>query len=302
MTAKILDGKAVAQEMRAELAAEVAALKERGVIPGLGVLLVGDHPASRSYVTAKERACEDIGVYSSEVRLPASASRAEVLKVIAAFNEDARIHGILVQLPLPDHSMEQAAIETVDPVKDVDGFHPLNVGRMLLGLPAFWPCTPHGILCLLQRRGVTVAGAHVVVVGRSHIVGRPLANLLSLKSPLGNATVTLCHTSTRRLADFTRQADIVVAAAGHPLTVRADMIRAGAAVVDVGVNRVPDPDAPRGYRLVGDVDFEAIREKAGWITPVPGGVGPMTITMLLHNTVRAAKAQAGAAERGPACA
>ncbi len=289
MTARLLDGKAVAQQMRAELAAEVAALRGRGVVPGLGVLLVGDNPASRVYVTAKERACGDLGLYSSEVRLPASASRDQILDAVGAFNRDERIHGILVQLPLPDASMEPHVLEAMNPAKDVDGFHPVNVGKAILGLPAFLPCTPHGILQLLRRSGISIAGAHVVVIGRSRIVGRPLATLLSQKGEGGNATVTLCHTATRDLAAHTRRADIVIAAAGRPDTVRADMIREGAVVVDVGMNRVPDPSAPRGYRLIGDVAFDEVREKAAWITPVPGGVGPMTITMLLFNTVAAAR-------------
>ena len=289
MTARLLDGKEVSRQMRGELAGEVAALRGRGIVPGLGVLLVGDDPASRSYVTAKERACGELGIYSSEVRLPSSATRAEILRVVDGFRGDNRIHGILVQLPLPDPSMEQAVLEAVDPAKDVDGFHPVNVGKVLLGLPAFLPCTPHGVLQLLRRSGLSVAGAHVVVIGRSHIVGRPLANLLSRKGPNGNATVTLCHTATRDLASHTRRADVVIAAAGRPDTVRADMIREGAVVVDVGVNRVADPSSAKGYRLAGDVAFEEVRQKASWITPVPGGVGPMTITMLLFNTVTAAR-------------
>ena len=289
MTARILDGKAIAQELRAELASEIAALKSRGVTPGLGVLLVGDNPASRSYVTGKKRACEEMGIYSAEICLPAGAGRADIMAVVQSFNTDDRIHGVLVQLPLPDASIEQDVIAAIRPDKDVDGFHPISVGRMMLGLPTFLPCTPHGVLQILKRSGIRVAGTHVVVVGRSHIVGRPLANLLSQKSDLGNATVTMCHTGTRDIGSFTRQADIVVAAAGHPRTVTADMIREGAVVIDVGVNRVEDPSTDKGYRLVGDVDFEAVKQKASAITPVPGGVGPMTITLLLYNTVAAAK-------------
>jgi len=289
MTARILDGKAIARELRAELASEIAALKSRGVTPGLGVLLVGDNPASRSYVTGKKRACEEMGIYSAEICLPAGAGRADIMAVVQSFNTDDRIHGVLVQLPLPDASIEQDVIAAIRPDKDVDGFHPISVGRMMLGLPTFLPCTPHGVLQILKRSGIRVAGTHVVVVGRSHIVGRPLANLLSQKSDLGNATVTMCHTGTRDIGSFTRQADIVVAAAGHPRTVTADMIREGAVVIDVGVNRVEDPSTDKGYRLVGDVDFEAVKQKASAITPVPGGVGPMTITLLLYNTVAAAK-------------
>jgi methylenetetrahydrofolate dehydrogenase (NADP+)/methenyltetrahydrofolate cyclohydrolase len=289
MTAKILDGKAIAQAMRAEIAAEAAKLKARGVTPGLGVLLVGDDPASRSYIAGKRKACEEAGIYSLESQLPATASLQEILDVVKAYNADPAIHGILVQLPLPDSKMEQAVIEAIDPKKDVDGFHPQNVGRMMLGLPAYLPCTPNGILHMLKRSGIRAAGAHVVVIGRSNIVGRPLANLLTLKNDLGNATVTMCHTGTKDLAHFTRQADIVIAAAGRPNTVTADMIREGAVVIDVGVNRVQDPGSSKGFRLVGDVDFESVRQKASAITPVPGGVGPMTITMLLFNTVEAAR-------------
>ncbi len=288
MAAKILDGKAIAQDIRAELKARVAELKKQGIVPGLGVLLVGDDPASRSYVTAKEKACEETGLYSREIKLPSTASHKEILDVVKAFNADKQIDGILVQLPLPDSSMEQSVIEAINPDKDVDGFHPANVGRMMLGLPAFLPCTPHGVLQILKRSGIKTDGAHVVVIGRSNIVGRPLVNLLSQKSELGNATVTMCHTRTKNMAELTRQADIIVAAAGRPKTVTADMVKPGAVVIDVGVNRVVDATAKAGFRLKGDVDFEAVAEKASAITPVPGGVGPMTITMLLANTVESA--------------
>ena len=293
MPAKILDGKVIARELRAELAAAVQDLKSKGVTPGLGVLLVGDDPASRSYVTGKEKACAELGMLSSEKRLSATASFDDILGVVRSFNADPQIHGILVQLPLPDDSMEEAVIEAIHPDKDVDGFHPASVGKMMLGLPTYLPCTPHGVIQILKRSGIPIAGAHVVIVGRSNIVGRPLANLLSQKSDLGNATVTLCHTRTKDIGAFTRQADIVVAAAGRPHTVRADMVREGAVVIDVGVNRVPDASTKSGYRLVGDVDYDEVREKASAITPVPGGVGPMTITMLLYNTVAAARRQAG---------
>ena len=293
MTARILDGKIIAQEMRDELAREVATLKGSGIVPGLGVLLVGDNPASRSYVTGKEKACAEAGIFSSEVLLPATASRQEILDVVRRYNDDARIHGILVQLPLPDTSMEQAVIDAILPDKDVDGFHPVSVGRMMLGLPTYLPCTPHGVLQILKRSGIKISGSHVVIVGRSNIVGRPLANMLSQKSELGNATVTMCHTRTRDIGYFTRQADIIVAAAGHPDTIRADMVRDGAVVIDVGVNRVPDATKKSGFRLVGDVDFDGVKEKASAITPVPGGVGPMTITMLLYNTVASARRAAG---------
>lgn len=289
MTARILDGKEIAREMRMEIRREVLALKEKGVQPGLGVLLVGDDPASRSYVTAKEKACEEAGIFSLEVKLPVDADKAEILGVVADLNADARIDGILVQLPLPNSSIEEEVILSILPEKDVDGFHPVNVGRMVMGQPAFLPCTPHGILHILQRSGIPTQGAHVVVVGRSNIVGRPMMNLLTRKDDLGNATVTMCHTRTPDISVHTKQADIVIAAAGRPNTISADMIREGAVVIDVGVNRVEDPSAKRGYRLVGDVDFPAVSVKASAITPVPGGVGPMTITMLLYNTVESAR-------------
>jgi methylenetetrahydrofolate dehydrogenase (NADP+)/methenyltetrahydrofolate cyclohydrolase len=289
MTATRLDGKKIAAQMREEIKTEAAALCARGVRPGLGVLLVGDDPASRSYVSAKEKACEEAGLLSRELKLPATATKAEILAEVARFNAAPDIHGILVQLPLPDASIEEEVLNAILPEKDVDGFHPVNVGRMMLGLPAYLPCTPHGILHLLERSGFSVKGKHVVVVGRSNIVGRPLANLLSQKRPLGNATVTLCHTGTPDIGTFTRQADIVVAAVGRPHTITADMIREGAVVVDVGVNRVADPSKASGFRLVGDCDYEDMLDKAAAITPVPGGVGPMTITLLLHNTVEAAR-------------
>lgn len=294
MAAKILDGKAIAQDIRAELKTRVAELKKQGIVPGLGVLLVGDDPASRSYVTAKEKACEETGLYSREIKLPATASHKEILDVVNAFNADKQIDGILVQLPLPDSSMEQSVIEAINPDKDVDGFHPVNVGRMMLGLPAFLPCTPHGVLQILKRSGIKTSGAHVVVIGRSNIVGRPLVNLLSQKSELGDATVTMCHTRTKNMAELTRQADIVVAAVGRPNTVTADMIKPGAVVIDVGVNRIEDATKKNGFRLAGDVDYAAVSEKASAITPVPGGVGPMTITMLLANTVESAVRRHGA--------
>lgn len=292
MPASLLDGKAVSHAMREELKKEVATLKDQGIIPGLGVLLVGDDPASRSYVTAKEKACSELGVYSREVRKPAQATKREVLDTVRAYNEDEHIDGILVQLPLPDPSMENMVVSAIHPRKDVDGFHPVNVGKMMLGLPTFYPCTPHGVLQLLHRSGVATRGRHVVIVGRSNLVGRPLANLLSQKTEAGNATVTLCHTATTDLKAHTSRADILIVAVGRPGAVTADMVKADAVVVDVGVNRVEDALAKRGYRLVGDVDFQAVKEKAAAITPVPGGVGPMTITMLLYNTVQAARRRA----------
>ncbi len=293
MTARIIDGKQVAAQMRAELAQEVAALKQKGIVPGLGVVLVGDDPASKSYVTAKERACEEIGIYSDDNRLAADTSQADLMALIDKMNGDSRINGILVQLPLPRGLDEAQVLLRIDPDKDVDGFHPMNVGKMVVGEQAFLPCTPHGVVQLLLRSGVQLDGAHVVIVGRSNIVGKPLANMLMAKSPTGNATVTVCHTRTKDLGHYTREADIVIAAAGRPKTVTADMVRDGAVVIDVGVNRVEDTSRKSGYRLCGDVDFEAVKEKASLITPVPGGVGPMTITMLLYNTVESAKRAAG---------
>ena len=293
MTARIIDGKRVAAEIRAELKDEVGKLKKRGIVPGLGVILVGDDPASKSYVTSKERSCAEMGIYSDDNRLPEETPQGELMALVERMNEDPRIHGILVQLPLPRHLNESEVLLAIDPNKDVDGFHPINVGKMVVGEKAFLPCTPHGVVQLLVRSGVTIDGAHVVIVGRSNIVGKPLANMLIQKSPTGNATVTVCHTRTKDLASYTRQADILIAAAGRPNTITADMVREGVVVIDVGVNRVEDATKKQGYRLVGDVDFEAVKEKASLITPVPGGVGPMTITMLLYNTVASAKQAAG---------
>jgi methylenetetrahydrofolate dehydrogenase (NADP+)/methenyltetrahydrofolate cyclohydrolase len=289
MTAQIIDGKQVAADMRAELKDEVAGLKEKGIVPGLGVILVGEDPASQSYVTAKERACENIGLYSDDNRLSADTSQEELMALVEKMNKDPKINGILVQLPLPKGLNEAEVLLAIDPVKDVDGFHPVNVGKMVVGEKAFLPCTPHGVIQLLKRSGVTIEGAEVVIVGRSNIVGKPLANMLIQKKPNANATVTVCHTRTKDLAYHTKRADIVIAAAGRPNTVTADMVKDGVVVIDVGVNRVEDATKKRGYRLVGDVDFEAVKEKASFITPVPGGVGPMTITMLLYNTVESAK-------------
>jgi methylenetetrahydrofolate dehydrogenase (NADP+)/methenyltetrahydrofolate cyclohydrolase len=296
MSAKIIDGKQIAQDIREELKKEVAALKKRGVTPGLGVILVGEDPASKSYVTAKEKACEEIGILSDDNRLPANTTQAELINLVKRMNFDNRINGILVQLPLPKHLDESEVLLTIDPAKDVDGFHPVNVGRMVVGEEAFLPCTPHGVVQLLARSGVKIEGAHVVVVGRSNIVGKPLANMLMQKGARANATVTVCHTRTHNIAHFTRQADIVIAAAGKPNTVTADMIREGAVVIDVGVNRIEDASKKQGFRLVGDVDFENVSKKASLITPVPGGVGPMTITMLLFNTVESARRAHGIAK------
>lgn len=289
MSAKIIDGKQIAAAVREELKTAVSALKEKGIVPGLGVILVGEDPASKSYVSAKEKACANIGIYSDDNRLPADTTQDELLKLVEKMNADPKINGILVQLPLPKHINEAAVLLAIDPDKDVDGFHPMNVGKMMVGEDAFLPCTPHGVVQMLARSGVETSGAHVVVVGRSNIVGKPVANMLLQKKEGANATVTLCHTRTKDLGYHTRQADIIIAASGWPNTVTADMVKEGAVVIDVGVNRVEDPSRERGYRLVGDVDFDAVKEKASMITPVPGGVGPMTITMLLFNTVDSAK-------------
>jgi len=289
MSAKIIDGKQVAADIRAELKTEVARLRALGVAPGLGVVLVGADPASTSYVTAKERACEEIGLFSDDHRLPADTTQEQLLALVKQLNADPRIHGILVQLPLPKHLSEKDVLLAIDPSKDVDGFHPMCVGKMVIGEKTFLPCTPHGVVQLLIRSGVETSGAHVVVVGRSNIVGKPVANMLLQKQKGANATVTICHTGTKDIGLFTRQADIIIAAAGRPNTITADMVKPGAVVIDVGVNRIEDASKKAGFRLVGDVDYEAVKEKASLITPVPGGVGPMTITMLLHNTVESAR-------------
>ncbi len=293
MTARIIDGKQLAADMRAELKSQVEQLKAEGVVPGLAVVLVGEDPASKSYVTAKEKACEEVGIFSDDNRLPAETTQQQLMSLVDKLNNDPKIHGILVQLPLPKHLNENEVLLAINPDKDVDGFLPVNVGKMVVGEKGFLPCTPHGVIQMLLRSGVKLEGAEVVIVGRSNIVGKPLANMLIQKSPTGNATVTVCHTRTKNLAEHVKRADIIIAAAGRPNTITADMVKDGAVVIDVGVNRVKDATKKRGYRLVGDVDFEAVKEKASLITPVPGGVGPMTITMLLYNTVESAKRAAG---------
>ena len=289
MAAQIIDGKQIASDIRTELKAEVQLLKRKGITPGLGVILVGIDPASISYVTAKGKACEEAGIYSDDNRLPVETSEAELLALVDKMNKNPKIHGILIQLPLPKHVDEQKVLLAIDPAKDVDGFHPMNVGKMVVGDKAFLPCTPHGVVQMLIRSGIKLDGAEIVIVGRSNIVGKPLANMLIQKSPVGNATVTVCHTRTKDIAWHTRNADIVIAAAGRPNTVTAEMVKDGVVVIDVGVNRIDDSTKKNEFRLVGDVDFEAIKKKASYITPVPGGVGPMTITMLLYNTVESAK-------------
>jgi methylenetetrahydrofolate dehydrogenase (NADP+)/methenyltetrahydrofolate cyclohydrolase len=289
MPARIISGKEVAASIREELKERVARLKEKGVVPGLGVVLVGEDPASVSYVTAKAKGAEEIGMFEETVRLPAESSEEEILKTVDRLNRDPRFHGVLVQLPLPKWVNPDKVINFISPEKDVDGFHPVNVGKLLRGEPCPLPCTPYGVQQMLVRSGYSPEGKHVVICGRSNIVGKPLAALLIQKKPGANATVTVCHTGTPDLKKFTLQADILVAAMGAPKAITADMVREGCVVIDVGVNRVADPNSPKGFRLVGDCDFEAIKEKAEAITPVPGGVGPMTVTMLLLNTVEAAE-------------
>ncbi|MCJ7516594.1 MAG: bifunctional methylenetetrahydrofolate dehydrogenase/methenyltetrahydrofolate cyclohydrolase FolD [Methanomassiliicoccales archaeon] len=289
MPTKIIDGNEIANEIRNELKKRIAELRSKGVIPGLTVVLVGEDPASQVYVRMKGKSCEELGLYSETIRLPADHKEDDLLKLIDDLNANPRIHGILIQLPLPDHINETKILDRISPDKDVDGFHPVNVGRMLIGDPGFLPCTPHGVQELLVRSGNSPEGKHVVVVGRSNIVGKPVAAILMQKKKGANATVTVCHSRTKDLPSVTRQGDIVIAAMGVPQFIKADMVKDGAVVIDVGVNRVDDPSAKKGYRLVGDVDFEAVKEKASAITPVPGGVGPMTIVMLMKNTVISAE-------------
>ena len=295
MTARVLNGNEIAAELRAEVAASAGQLAgASGVIPGLAAVLVGDDAASAVYVRNKGRACAEAGIFSEIFYWPSHARQDDLLAFIDRLNADPRFHGILVQLPLPEQLDENTVIQRVDPRKDVDGLHPLNQGRALQGEPAFLPCTPAGVQQLLLRSGYDPAGKHVVIVGRSNIVGKPLAALLMQRVPGGNATVTVCHTRTRDLPEITRTADILVAAMGFPGAIGADMVREGAVVIDVGINRVDDPSRRRGYRLVGDVDYQAVAAKAEAITPVPGGIGPMTIAMLLSNTVEAARRTAAA--------
>ena len=286
MSAVIMDGKTLGIKIRESVKAKSALLREKGITPCLAVVLAGEDPASLSYVNSKEKALADAGMESRDIRLPADTEEAALLSLIAELNRDEKIHGILVQLPLPAHINEGKIICAIDPAKDVDCFHPVSVGNMVLGKPGFLPCTPHGVLMLLREYNVPVSGSHVVVVGRSNIVGKPLVNLLIRREY--NATVTLCHTGTKDLARFLLQADIIVAAAGKPAIITPEMVREGAAVIDVGINRVPDSSSKKGYRLCGDVD-PAVEGKAAFFTPVPGGVGPMTIAMLLQNVAESAE-------------
>ncbi|MDY6836911.1 MAG: bifunctional methylenetetrahydrofolate dehydrogenase/methenyltetrahydrofolate cyclohydrolase FolD [Thermodesulfobacteriota bacterium] len=290
MAARLIKGGEISKQIREEITREITELKKKhGVTPGLATILVGDDPGSKVYVGQKEKACNSLGIYSERTDLPADISEADLLDFVDKFNDDAKLHGILVQLPLPKHIDAERVIYAINPDKDVDCFHPVNVGKLMIGAATFLPCTPHGIVELLRRSDVTTQGKHVVVVGRSNIVGKPMANLMLQAPPGGNATVTICHSKTADLATFTKMADILIVAVGHPKTITADMVKEGVVVIDVGVNRMGK--TPEGKAiLAGDVDFDGVQEKAAAITPVPGGVGPMTITMLMKNTVVAAKA------------
>lgn len=287
MSAVVIDGKQVAADVRAEVAKKVADLKTKGITPCLAVILVGENPASVSYVTGKQKALAEVGMSDRSVKLPESSTEEELLKLIDKLNKDDSVHGILVQLPLPKHINEDKVIMAIDPSKDVDGFHPVSVGNLMIGRPGFLPCTPHGIIVMLQKAGIETSGKHAVVIGRSNIVGKPVSILLARKDV--NCTVTMCHTGTKNMAEITRQADILVVASGHPHTLTKDMAKDGAVIIDVGVNRIPDLSKKSGFRLIGDCDFDDLKEKASFITPVPGGVGPMTIAMLMQNTLESAQ-------------
>lgn len=294
MSARIIDGTALGKAIRQEVAEETARFTAKGITPGLAVVLVGENPASKAYVGSKDKACQEAGMRSVKINRPTEISEAELLGIVDQLNDDPTIHGILVQLPLPKHINSEKILHRINPAKDVDGFHPVNVGKLVIGDPtALKPCTPWGVIQMLVRSGIETKGAHAVIVGRSNIVGRPMANLLIQQGPGGDATVTVCHSKTRDLPAVTRQADILIAAIGKAEFVTADMVRPGAVVIDVGINRVDDASRPRGYRLTGDVAYEPVAALASAITPVPGGVGPMTIAMLLANTVQAMKQVAG---------
>jgi methylenetetrahydrofolate dehydrogenase (NADP+) / methenyltetrahydrofolate cyclohydrolase len=292
MTAQLIDGKQIASRILEEVRQRVEALRYKGITPGLAAVLVGDDPASATYVASKSKACEKIGVYSRIIRKDVALSQAALVSIVQELNDDNAIHGILVQSPVPKGIDELAVTLAIKPEKDVDGFHPYNVGMMLIGKPTMLPCTPYGVIKLLEYSNIDPAGKEVVVVGRSNIVGKPVAALLLQKGKWADATVTVAHSRTKNLSEVCRRADILIAAIGRPITILADMVKPGAVIIDVGINRVDDKSSPRGYRLVGDVDFETCRHVAGWITPVPGGVGPMTIAMLLSNTVLSAEKSA----------
>ena len=287
MSATIIDGKTIAAQVRGEVAEKVSALKAKGITPCLAVILVGENPASVSYVTGKQKALAEVGMADRSLHLPESTTEEELLKIIDDLNKDTAVHGILVQLPLPEHINEEKVLLAIDPEKDVDGFHPMNVGNLVIGKKAFLPCTPHGIIVLLEKMGIETSGKHAVVIGRSNIVGKPVSLLRARKET--NCTVTICHTGTKNMAEMTRQADILIAATGRPHTVTKDMVKPGAVVIDVGVNRIPDDTKKSGFRLTGDCDYADLLETASFITPVPGGVGPMTIAMLMFNTLESAE-------------
>ena len=289
MAASIIDGKKIADDVRNSLRVRIDALKSSNCHPGLAVVLVGEDPASKIYVNMKTKRCEELGINSQTIYLPEDTSQAKLLEILDDLNRDDSVHGILVQLPLPDQIDERVVIHSVLPTKDVDGFHPENRGKLALGDDAFVPCTPLGVQEMLLRSNINPAGKHVVIAGRSNLVGLPMALILVQKKPGANSTVTVCHTGTRDLPTFTKQADILIAAIGRPEVIRGDMVKPGAVVIDVGVNRVDDPTTEKGYRIVGDVEFAAVSEKAAAISPVPGGVGPMTIAMLISNTIKAAE-------------
>ncbi len=294
MAAEIIDGKKISADIKEEVKEEVEKLKEQtGKVPGLAVIIVGEDPASKVYVRNKGRACDMIGIYSEQITMDASISQQELTDKVKQLNEDEKIDGILVQSPLPEGLDEMAVVNTIDPSKDVDGFHPINVGKLLIGEDTFVSCTPAGVQQLLLRSGVEIEGKHVVIVGRSNIVGKPIAALLMQKKPGANATVTVCHSRTADLGAVTREAEILIAAIGKPKIITADMVSEGAVVIDVGINRVEDASRKSGYRLVGDVDYEAVSQKVSKITPVPGGVGPMTIAMLMYNTLKSFKIRNG---------
>lgn len=289
MTTQVIDGKEIAAQIRAEAKVDVDALLEQDIKPCLAVVLVGNNPASKAYVGSKVRACEETGIKSIKIELKADTSEQALLEEIDALNNDVSVHGILVQLPLPHHMDEERVTEHIDPAKDVDGFHPVNVGKLSIGIDCLTPCTPSGIPEMIVRSGISMSGKHAVVIGRSNIVGKPMMNILVQKGEKANCTVTCCHSGTDHLANITRQADILIAAIGVPEFVTAGMVKEGATVIDVGINRVDDQEDPRGYRLVGDVNYDDVFDVAGAITPVPGGVGPMTVAMLMKNTVKAAR-------------
>lgn len=287
MSAIIIDGKQIAADVRQDVANKVSELKKKGIAPCLAVILVGENPASVSYVTGKQKALAEVGMVDRSVHLPENTSEDDLLKLIDELNKDNSVHGILVQLPLPKHINEDKVIMAIAPEKDVDGFHPVSVGNMMIGRPGFLPCTPHGIIVLLKKMGIETSGKHAVVIGRSNIVGKPVSILLARKDT--NCTVTMCHTGTKNMAEITKQADILVVASGHPHTLTKDMVKSGAVIIDVGVNRIPDSSKKSGFRLIGDCDFDDLVETASYITPVPGGVGPMTIAMLMYNTLESAQ-------------